>query len=561
MATLERYPSIPFPLRIRSIDAAPIETCRARLETGQQVRSTSLKAIWLPTLTNHSPQAKRVLHLCAYVGSFLAVLVISIRIGVDANWDLRNYHLYNGRALINAGFRRDVATAGIQSFLNPLGDAPYGVLTRLLGPHAGIMLAAGLIQWLCYVSIWRLTGEFVALTELKLGRIVAFVAVIFGSGALSFAFTSFGDWAIAALLAEALTRVLRAQTAEAHLQPRLWNQAGLFLGVATALKLTAVPFVAAFIVVSFMVGGATRMLRMTTASSIGFIVTGGPWMAYLWIKYGNPVFPLYNGIFTSTSAPASNFDDNRYGATSLQSVFEFPVRLFTGTTKYSEILLRDWRFVALFVLAFASLLVSPERQPKTPRSTTEVLAPILIISYLIWIVQFGIYRYFLFGELLTSLLLVLLAIQIWPHKRPVRIVALVIPLILGSAYQIAPNWGRDEQLWNQQLHDFAASTSADHISVIFSGPPPLSYLTASISGSSRFAALTAFENGDLLPAGELGNQLTDLVSDGLAANDLFMISDVGASNPTFPLDDLNAVDCQPFESIGRDLQFCRLERP
>jgi hypothetical protein len=49
----------------------------------------------------------------------------SILLGIDSNWDLRNYHLYNAFALLNGKLATDLAPGGFQTYFNPLLDVPY----------------------------------------------------------------------------------------------------------------------------------------------------------------------------------------------------------------------------------------------------------------------------------------------------------------------------------------------------------------------------------------------------------------------------------------------------
>ena len=73
---------------------------------------------WLPPLL-----------ICLAIGATASVLM-----GQDANWDLRNYHLYNPFALLHGRLWRDLMPAGPQSYFNPLLDVPYYVLA--VGPLA-----------------------------------------------------------------------------------------------------------------------------------------------------------------------------------------------------------------------------------------------------------------------------------------------------------------------------------------------------------------------------------------------------------------------------------------
>src|SRR4051812_21190792 len=55
---------------------------------------------------------------------------VALALGRDANWDIRNYHLYNPYALLEGRWGLDLAPAGLHSFLHPGLDIPFYMLTR-----------------------------------------------------------------------------------------------------------------------------------------------------------------------------------------------------------------------------------------------------------------------------------------------------------------------------------------------------------------------------------------------------------------------------------------------
>ena len=101
----------------------------------------------------------RALLACLSFGALLSVLR-----GQDANWDLKNYHLYNAWAWLHGRLALDLAPAGLQSFFNPLLDMPYFLLgtgplqhwPRLLAGVQGLWYG-GLVFMLFRVAI-RLAG-------------------------------------------------------------------------------------------------------------------------------------------------------------------------------------------------------------------------------------------------------------------------------------------------------------------------------------------------------------------------------------------------------------------
>ena len=77
----------------------------------------------------------------ATVAVSLLCALLSLLRGQDANWDLRNYHVYNAWALLEGRLGIDLAPAQMQSYFAPLLDVPYFLLVQHApAPLAGILL-------------------------------------------------------------------------------------------------------------------------------------------------------------------------------------------------------------------------------------------------------------------------------------------------------------------------------------------------------------------------------------------------------------------------------------
>src|SRR5262245_40053601 len=93
-----------------------------------------------------------LLMLCSW-NALLAVLL-----GKDLNWDLLNYHFYNGYALYTGRFERDLAPAQVQTFFNPLLDVPlYLAIVSL--PPVVVGAVYGFVQGLNGVAVWLIGRE------------------------------------------------------------------------------------------------------------------------------------------------------------------------------------------------------------------------------------------------------------------------------------------------------------------------------------------------------------------------------------------------------------------
>ena len=65
--------------------------------------------------------------------------IYAARLGPDANWDLRNYHLYDSFALLHGKPGYDIAPAQIQTYLAPQLDMIGYALRNLLNRHAALL--------------------------------------------------------------------------------------------------------------------------------------------------------------------------------------------------------------------------------------------------------------------------------------------------------------------------------------------------------------------------------------------------------------------------------------
>ena len=91
--------------------------------------------------------------------------LISVWMGQDIGWDVKNYHLYNGYAFLRGRLDVDVQPAQLQSYFNPLLDAAVYITIEALPPIVvGFILGA--IHGLNFVLIYRIAqSAFFGLSE------------------------------------------------------------------------------------------------------------------------------------------------------------------------------------------------------------------------------------------------------------------------------------------------------------------------------------------------------------------------------------------------------------
>lgn len=334
--------------------------------------------------------------------------LLSEWLGQDGNYDLTNYHLYNGASLLRGWFSRDLIAAGMQSYFNPLLDWVYAALA--LGPLQAWprLLAACMGLWagLGAFAAWLLAGR------LYPGRPgLALLATGLGVSGVAFASeigTTFNDIPVADVMLVGLLAALSAPW-----RRRQAAGAGACFGVAAGLKLTAIVYAPAGLLAAAVMAGRRRLgatVGLFAAAWLGgWAATDGWWALKIWRRFDSPVFPLLNGVFRSPWYPPANFVDARFLPAGPLQALSYPLRwAFESTSVVGELPMHDPRGGLVLVLGAAAALAAllPHQRPM-PAHHRGVLA-FLGMGYAAWVCTTGILRYAIVLEVLSGLCIPLL---------------------------------------------------------------------------------------------------------------------------------------------------------
>ena len=376
---------------------------------------------------------------------------LSVSLGTDRNWDLKNYHLYAPYALLHGRMFFDIAPAQAQSFFNPTLHLPHQILFFALNNHPRVFafimgFPAGVLVFLVLRIAWehatRLLprGGMAWSLTLVAGLLAATGATVLpGVGLSSF------DVLVAAPLALAYLLVLRATAVrDAGGVVRAWPLAvaGLSAGLIAGLKLTALPFAAAIGVMLLVTLGLRAAIIAGLAMIGGFLLSFGPFAWQLWVETGNPIFPYFNAVFRSPEWLPENTSDQRFLPRSMWQALAYPfwwIRPDVGLV--GELRMGDAR-VALGYLSWFVLAVMLLFRPTIPgRRAILLILGVTALSYAAWAKMFGIYRYLVLVEVL-AVVLVMLALLLAFRARPVvALVAFAGVSAATMATTVRPNWG------------------------------------------------------------------------------------------------------------------------
>jgi hypothetical protein len=404
-----------------------------------------------------------------YIACTVLALVTNYVLGKEMAWDLLNYHLYAGFSAVHDRFSQDYFAAGPQSYMNPFVYAPFYGLVRSGIPALAIgsVLAAlhSVILWLTYELAASVCPSDDRRTRLLFG--VCAVGLAFVNPILMQQLgSSFADIMTAELVLAGW--VLLAGAVREPSTIRIVC-AGILLGAATALKLTnAVHAIAAIAVLIMLPMSVRERLRYgflyTTVVGLGFVIVTAPWSYHLAKMFGNPMFPLLNGVFRSpefTTEPLRHF---RFIPDSFAEALWRPFAMVDPVNMvHEELRAPDPRYAVLVVLVsalFLRWLWRCLRQPQNPSTggespvTVRTLAALgcgLAADWFIWLSGSGNSRYFLPMASVASVVVIALLFRLFAARPKIRNYI----LIAVFATQIVQLWMGTEFRWNAAPWDAA----------------------------------------------------------------------------------------------------------
>lgn len=348
-------------------------------------------------------------------------IVWSWSAGKDMNWDSFNYHYYVAHLWSSERLSNDFLGASIQSYLNPISYLPFFWLNEA-GLHSFTISAvlAAVHSLNLVFAAWMTALMIPATTPLRqlwilMAVVLAALAPVYGYEVgstfndISTAVFVFGGYIAALYAGKELKNSSRLS---------LWCLAGMLLGVASGLKLTNAIFAIAVLPGVLMVPARLRSsFALILGGVAGFLIINGHWAWRLWIEFGNPFFPFFNGIFQSPDFPAFSIKIYRFIPESLQAALMFPLdALRPSANVYMERPAPDLRYLALFVLLLGAVSYFLLRRKTRAGVAGEPakcdwIVPSWLIAYALWLLSSGNGRYFAPGALMLGPVLAWLTVR------------------------------------------------------------------------------------------------------------------------------------------------------
>ena len=469
-----------------------------------------------------------------FVGPLLFGL-LALCLGQDANWDLRNYHLYNPYAFLHQRLDYDVAPAQVANFYNPLLYVPYYFLVTGLPPFGAAFLLGALqgLNFPLLINIARRVMPEEKTTPWWLSFLIALLGML-GAANISELGTMFADNLISLLVLGGIWLLLanyRLLTAGAIGRALLLaGTGGLLFGLAAGLKQPAAIFCVGWCTALLVVPGPlARRIGLAFVFGLGVLAGiaagGGYWMYELWVRYGNPLFPYFNHVFASPMAALADYRDARFLPRSIWDALLFPFVIVLDPHRTAEITFRDLRFPLFMVLLVAAGLTAlnrrlrggaePTADPGSPAAAERGKRLFLLcgalVAYAAWLRLFAIYRYLLPLEMLAPLGIWLL-IAGFPWRRLTKywmalgcVALLLVTLRPGD-------WGRVS--WGDDFFGVKPPplVDPDHTIVLMTGVSPLAYVIPFFPAPVRFLRIQSYFTGPAATPNGFDLRMQELVA-------------------------------------------------
>ncbi|MEO1784781.1 hypothetical protein V4762_06865 [Thermodesulfobium sp. 4217-1] len=397
---------------------------------------------------------------------FLLMNSLAYYLGADFNWDLLNYHFYNGYAFLHGTFISN-SLQTIQSYLEPLLSSFYYILISNLSPLLVNLIIASL-QSISPILIFLLSLNI--FYNLKYKYLISFLIAlssIFGPTFISEIGSTMGDTLVAPLIILSCLFMIKS-IQKITIENKSYNKtisvyivaSGISLGLAAGLKLTNMIYVIGMFASSLIVflllnielkKKLTYISLISLSMAISFLVIYAPVGIILYDNFKNPLFPFFNNIFKSPFISPVAIGDTRWTPKNLFQYFEVPFLLISKKVvlPYSnnwvgrmELPFKTCLFadIAIFVPFYFFLLIKQFRR-KYNEYPNIFIVLFFIFSYIPWLLEFGLYRYIAALEILAPLVLFIIISSFIKNKYLYVILSGIILLLCLMSYPYY-NWGR-----------------------------------------------------------------------------------------------------------------------
>lgn len=427
--------------------------------------------------------------------------ILSILLGQDVSFDLRNYHLYQPYALLNSRFGFDIIPAGIHTYFNPIIDVPYYLSFVLLQDFPRIN---AFLQGIWYGGVlclaWKLVNLFFPgkSAEEKFLRWLSFLMGVSGVALISQIGRSHNEVPLAFVNLSAAYLLLKEKPSSPK-AAKLWVWAALLTGIGVGLKYTSAPVAVGAGLAGLYLWKTSHaswkiFWKCTVAGLGGFFLSNGYFMGRLTYYFGNPFFPFFNGFFHSPFYLQQNLPNGYAAPADIVDWFTLP--FFRLTTLDPESFFDPRIMAGIFAVMIGGIWIC-YKKGKRPQIVEKnyycwVAAFFLFVgSAISWWTAFGVMRYSAMIAFWGSILTVGVLRYVLGKRLGVMITLLFFLIIIHYPSQRIILWDREPLFLDKNLVLTSYPKIADRSLVVVVGH--LSFLIPFLNPQVRYVGGAVLE--------------------------------------------------------------------
>ncbi|MDD3237967.1 MAG: hypothetical protein PHV37_07725 [Candidatus Gastranaerophilales bacterium] len=351
---------------------------------------------------------------------FISVFILHIISGKHIIFDdFYNYHLCNAWEFLNHRIAYDILPVGIQSYFNPILDIINFLLWKTFNNYPRIILFIYAIPTTLLLFLSFKISENVLSDKMPFKIFVCSLIcfVFLQDNTLLILTGSFTNDIITAVITMSAYLVcLKSIKKNGCITPKSLNIIMFISGLAIGLKLTALVLVIGLFVASyFFVKNKKNILFSLPYFLLGYLPIAGVWNLYIFLKFGNPVFPYFNNIFHSSLANSVSFFYEDFYFLRPQKILDL--------IYFKPLFEKNFTNIFIFLGGFCGILstfinvIRNKIGDYFERNTLFFIATSSLVSYFSGILIFGDKRYFIPLKFMFCILFIYFIYVIFRHFR------------------------------------------------------------------------------------------------------------------------------------------------
>lgn len=329
--------------------------------------------------------------------------MFSLIYGQDVNWDLKNYHYYNGWAFLNNRINTDITpNNGLHGYFSPILDSIQYLSLHYL-PAVVYAFFAGCISGCAAFICYKLNKLiFSIIQDKKLRKTIVLYSTILsitGVANIIQVGTVTNENIVALLLIWSIYLLIRFY---ANYSFNVISVIGVLIGIALGFKLTAVIIVIPLCILfaSYNLKEYKHLIIFFVSIICAFLIIDGLWMYKMYQMFGNPIYPNFGKYINPTTALDFQRDTTFIPKDLMHWLF-LPFYLFVSNKLTGEIAIADMRF-GFAMMSIMLVLIVPRYRNILKNKNIKYYILIFIASYMCWIALFAIQRYTIVLEYLSG---------------------------------------------------------------------------------------------------------------------------------------------------------------